>query len=101
MRNVLGEAGMIGGTRVASWTDWIDAIVLHPVAGWAVLAAMMVSLFVSIFSIASYPMEWIDSGFTWAGQLLEIQMPAGILRDLFVNGIGCLRDSRGKQGCNN
>ena len=78
---------MIGGTRVASWTDWIDAIVLHPVAGWGVLAAMMVSLFVSIFSIASYPMEWIDSGFTWAGQLLESQMPAGILRELFVNGI--------------
>ena len=87
VRNVLGEAGMIGGTRVASWTDWIDAIVLHPVAGWGVLAAMMVSLFVSIFSIASYPMEWIDTGFTWAGQLLESQMPAGILRELFVNGI--------------
>jgi len=87
VRNLLGEAGVMGNKRVASWTDWIDAAVLHPVAGWGVLAVMMLSLFVSIFSIASYPMDWIDAGFTWAGQALETQMPAGVLRDLLVNGV--------------
>lgn len=47
----------------------------------------MLSLFVSIFSIASYPMDWIDAGFTWAGQAIENRMPAGVLRDLLVNGV--------------
>lgn len=87
VRNVLGAAGVLGGSRIATWTDRIDAIVLHPVAGWGVLAGMMMTLFISIFSIASYPMEWIDAGFSWTGLFLEQHMPAGVLRELLVNGV--------------
>ena len=87
VRNVLGSTGVLGGVRIATWTDRIDAIVLHPVAGWGVLAGMMMTLFISIFSIASYPMEWIDAGFSWTGLFLEQRMPAGVLRELLVNGV--------------
>lgn len=87
VREVLGEAGVRAGVRVASWTDWIDAVVLHPIAGWAVLGGMMFTLFASIFSIAAYPMEWIEASFTWTGQFLELRLPEGVLRELLINGI--------------
>ncbi|NBS13615.1 MAG: ferrous iron transport protein B [Verrucomicrobia bacterium] len=87
LRDVLHQAGVGQGWREVGWTDRIDTLVLHPVAGWGVLAGMMMALFVSIFSIASYPMEWIDSGFSALGQLVLTRMPAGIFRDLLVDGV--------------
>ena len=32
-------------------------------------------------------MEWIDAGFSALGQLVQTQMPAGIFRDLLVDGV--------------
>ena len=87
LQNVLKEAGIGSGISGGSWTDWIDAVVLHPVAGWGVLAGMMMALFVSIFSIASYPMEWIDAGFSTLGLWLQGWMPPGIFCDLLVDGV--------------
>ena len=87
LRDILGQAGVGHGWKEVGWTDRIDALVLHPVAGWGILAGMMMTLFISIFSIASYPMEWIDAGFSALGQLVQTQMPAGIFRDLLVDGV--------------
>ncbi len=87
LRDVLHQAGVGQGWGEVGWTDRIDALVLHPVAGWGVLAGMMMALFISIFSIASYPMEWIDAGFGALGQLVQAQMPAGVFRDLLVDGV--------------
>jgi ferrous iron transport protein B len=87
VRKMLGEAGIGSGKLGGTWTDWIDAVVLHPVAGWAVLFGMMLTLFVSIFSIAAYPMGWIDGAFTWLGGAIQNALPAGMLRDLLIDGI--------------
>jgi len=48
---------------------------------------MMMALFISIFSIASYPMEWIDAGFSALALRLQGWMPPGILCDLLVDGV--------------
>ena len=87
LQNVLREAGVGVGMNGGNWTDWIDAAVLHPVAGWGILAGMMMALFVSIFSIASYPMSWIDAGFAHLGGWLQVVMPGGLFRDLLVDGV--------------
>jgi len=87
LQNVLKEAGVGVGMSGGNWTDWIDAAVLHPVAGWGILAGMMMALFVSIFSIASYPMSWIDAGFAHLGGWLQGVMPSGLFRDLLIDGI--------------
>lgn len=87
LKQVLGEAGIGSGKMVGSWTDWIDAVVLHPVAGWGVLVGMMMILFIFIFSIASYPMDWIDAGFIWIGTAIQGAMPAGLFRDLLIDGV--------------
>jgi len=87
LREMLGKAGIGHGHVKMTWTDRIDALVLNPVAGWGVLAGILMLLFSSIFSIAVYPMEWIDTGFAAAGQWIQESMSAGLFRDLLVDGV--------------
>ncbi|NDD56934.1 MAG: GTP-binding protein, partial [Verrucomicrobia bacterium] len=53
LREMLGKAGIGHGHVKMTWTDRIDALVLNPVAGWGVLAGILMLLFTSIFSIAA------------------------------------------------
>jgi ferrous iron transport protein B len=87
LKEMLGQAGVGHGHGHLTWTDRIDALVLNPVAGWGVLAGILMALFTSIFSIAAYPMEWIDSGFAAAGEWVTAILPAGMFRDLLVDGV--------------
>jgi len=87
LKEMLGQAGVGHGHGHLTWTDRIDALVLNPVAGWGVLAGILMALFTSIFSIAAYPMEWIDTGFSAAGEWVTASLPAGMFRDLLVDGV--------------
>ena len=87
LKEMLGQAGVGHGHAHLTWTDRIDALVLNPVAGWGVLVGILMLLFTSIFSIAAYPMDWIDAGFSAAGEWMQGAMPAGLFRDLLVDGV--------------
>jgi len=82
-REVIRRTGPAGGGA----TEKIDAVVLHPVWGFVVLAAVMGALFYSIFSLAVPPMDWIDAGFNRLARVVEAAMPVGDLRGLVVDGI--------------
>ena len=73
--------------REGTKTDRVDAVLTHPVLGLVAFALVMAALFWVIFRLASYPMDWIDMLFAGLGGMLEGAMPAGILRDLLVNGV--------------
>ena len=68
-------------------TQRLDDLLTHKVWGWFVFFGMMILMFVSIFTIASYPMDWIAAGFDAASQWIQGAMPAGDLRDLLTDGI--------------
>jgi len=75
------------GHEIAQNTsDKIDAVVTHPVGGWAVLGVLMTVLFFSIFTWASYPMDLIDWAFGALAGWVADAMPAGDLRDLITDG---------------
>lgn len=81
---IVGQAA--GAAAGPSRSDKIDAVVTHPVWGWLVLGAIMVLLFLSIFTFAEYPMALIEG---WAGGLsdwVKGAMAAGDLRDLITDG---------------
>ncbi|HEX4024991.1 MAG TPA: ferrous iron transporter B [Steroidobacteraceae bacterium] len=65
----------------------LDAIVMHPVAGPALLAVLLFLIFQAVFSWAQAPMDWISAGFDAAGNALQGVMSAGPLRSLLVNGV--------------
>ena len=68
-------------------TEKIDQVVLHPVVGPILLAALMFLVFQAVFSWAALPMEMIKGGVDGAGQWLSAQMGDGMLRSLLVEGI--------------
>ena len=70
----------------ASASDRIDAVVTHPVWGWLVLGAIMAALFLSIFTFAQVPMEWIGDHMAALADAVKHAMPPGDLRDLVTDG---------------
>jgi ferrous iron transport protein B len=68
-------------------SDRIDRVLLNPLLGLGIFAAVMTGLFYSLFVLAQYPMGWIEGIFSWGGKLIESNMGAGVLRDLLANGV--------------
>lgn len=68
-------------------TDRIDNVVLHPVAGPAILAVLMFLIFQAVFSWAAAPMDFITGTVEGFGALVGEHMADGILRSLLVDGI--------------
>ncbi len=76
------QTGATGPTT----SDKIDAVATHPVWGWLTLGAVMTLLFLSIFTLAEYPMNFIDDQVASLGDWVKDRMPAGDLRDLITDG---------------
>jgi len=68
-------------------TDRWDRVLVHPVWGWVILLGILAGLFMTIFSVATYPMDWINAGFGWLGEQVKARMAAGDLRSLITEGI--------------
>ena len=71
----------------SAWTDKLDDIFTHPVAGVAAFLVVMLSLFVLIFWAAKIPMDLIDHLFATTGAWIGAKLPAGDLQSLVVNGV--------------
>ncbi|PHP65932.1 ferrous iron transporter B [Zhengella mangrovi] len=69
------------------WTGRIDAVLLHPVAGIAILLAVLFLMFQAVFSWATVPMDLIAAGFDWLAGTLRAILPDGLLTSLLVDGI--------------
>jgi ferrous iron transport protein B len=68
-------------------SDRIDEVVTHHVWGWVTLVAVMIAMFMSIFTLAEYPMQAIDFVVSLTADAVRGAMPPGDLRDLFADGI--------------
>ena len=77
------------GTRLMSlrFTEAIDGWLTHPVFGLLFFVVIMAALFISIFSIAQYPMTWIEAGFGFAGNVMGRILPPGDVNSFVVNGL--------------
>jgi len=69
-----------------SISDRIDRAAMHPLWGWLVLGCIMTVMFLSIFTLAEYPMSWIDGAVAALGSWVKDVMPPGDLRDLLTDG---------------
>ena len=73
--------------RTAALDDAIDRVVLHPVLGLAVLAAVMFLIFQAVFSWAKPVQDAIDAGIATLGTNLGNALPPGALQSLLVDGV--------------
>jgi ferrous iron transport protein B len=65
----------------------IDAIVMHPVWGLVILAALLFLVFQAVFSWAAVPMDAIRESLAVAGAWVTTHMAEGPLRSLLVDGV--------------
>jgi ferrous iron transport protein B len=85
-RRILGVIGYREPARQRT-LERLDAVVLHPVAGLAVLAALLFAIFQAVFSWAAVPMDMIDAAVAGTGEWLQAVLPPGPLRSLLVDGV--------------
>ncbi len=67
--------------------DALDRLVLHPLWGMVVLAAVLFLMFQAVFSWAQVPMDAIKAAVDAAGALLRSILPQGVLQSLLVDGV--------------
>ncbi|WP_306394552.1 ferrous iron transporter B [Telluria beijingensis] len=68
-------------------TEKVDNVVLHPVAGPIILAALMFLIFQAVFSWAGTPMDLIEAGVGALGEFVGDLLGEGLLHSLIVDGI--------------
>jgi ferrous iron transport protein B len=69
------------------WTQIIDTVVLHPVVGPIILAAMLFIIFQAVFAWATPFADAIDSGFSALGDIVKTRLPDTILRSFLTDGV--------------
>ncbi len=69
------------------WTRRIDGVLTHPVAGFLAFALVMYALFEALFAWSEPLIEVIERGVSMAQGGLVAVLPAGVFRDLIVDGI--------------
>lgn len=70
-----------------SLTHKLDEVLTHRLWGYLIFLIILFAIFQTIFFLAAFPMEWIETSFVWLTEKVNYHLPPGELTDLFVNGI--------------
>ncbi|MDR1708228.1 MAG: ferrous iron transporter B [Candidatus Accumulibacter sp.] len=86
VRNILRRLGL---DEIVPHTpsDRIDRVVLHPLLGPLLLAALLFLVFQAVFAWAEAPIGWIEDGMAWLGARVGGLLPEGWLKSLVVDGV--------------
>lgn len=69
-----------------SFSEKVDRILTHRIAGPIIFLLIFALIFQSIFTWAEVPMNAIESAINWFGQQVSTIMPDGVLKNLIVDG---------------
>ena len=64
-----------------------DRILTHPVLGYLIFFLLLLFIFQSVFTLAAYPMDWIDGSFADLSAWLSETLPPGLFTRLLSEGI--------------
>jgi ferrous iron transport protein B len=86
VRRILGA---VGADRLngVTFSDRLDALVLHPALGPLILAVILFLVFQAVFAWAQVPMDEIRLGVAAFGNWLGSALPDSLIKDLLVNGV--------------
>jgi ferrous iron transport protein B len=65
----------------------IDAFLTNKIFAFPLFLAFMWVMFYTTFRLGEFPMNWIDSGVSYLMNFIGTSMPAGMLKDLLIDGI--------------
>ena len=73
--------------RPDTLTGRVDAVLLHPAAGLAILLGLLFLMFQAVFTWAGPPADLIEAGVAWLGVQVGTLLPDGLIRSLIVDGL--------------
>lgn len=73
--------------KETSRSEKIDKILVHPVFGYLIFAAILLVIFQFIYAFSSIPMDFIDATFANLSDWTVSVMPKGIFTELLTQGI--------------
>jgi len=76
-----------GNQHIPPIQNRIDKILIHPLYGMVIFSAIMFLIFQSIFSWAEVPMNLLERGFVFFGEVVGTYLPESWFRELLTNGI--------------
>lgn len=68
-------------------TTRLDAVLLHPVAGLAILLCILFVMFQAVFTWAQPLMDLISAGFGALGAVVHTALPVGLLQSFIEDGV--------------
>ena len=83
----LSKLATLSETPVRRWTQAIDNVVLHPVLGPIILAAILFTMFQGVFSWAEPFVALIEGGLAGVQSLVTAAVPDGLLRSAINDGL--------------
>src|SRR3546814_12430079 len=83
----IARVATLAETPVRRWTQRVDAVVLHPVAGFLILLALMFVMFQAVYAWSEAPIGWIEDGIAALQVVAADALPDGFLRGLIVDGL--------------
>jgi ferrous iron transport protein B len=84
---VVSPTPVLNYARKPHFSERLDRILIHKVWGLLIFAAVMATLFISIFWLAQPIMDAMGNFFTWLGNVTTAKMADGSLKDLITQGI--------------
>ncbi|MDP3746272.1 MAG: ferrous iron transporter B [Phenylobacterium sp.] len=70
-----------------TWTGRVDAVLLHPVLGLAILFSLLFLMFQAVFTWATPAMDGIEAAFGWLGGLVGQFVTNDLARSLIADGV--------------
>jgi ferrous iron transport protein B len=70
-----------------SRSNKIDKWLTHPIIGYLFFFVLLLLIFQSVFTLASYPMDWIDGGMTYLSEWVGSHLPKGLFTQLLAEGV--------------
>ncbi len=83
----LAAAAVVSETPARRWAQLIDGVALHPVAGPAILAALLFLMFQAVFAWSQWPIELLEGVLATADDTVRGGVGEGFLRSLLTDGL--------------
>lgn len=86
--HAIAAKAIVEERETVNWTRRIDSVLLHPIAGFVILLALLFVIFQAVFSWSAGPIGWIEDGFEALASGVAAVLPPGLLH-LFDSARGC------------
>lgn len=89
IHGALKEAGYETGHDKDTYrtTHVIDRFITNRYLGFPIFLLLLFVMFSVTFYIGLYPMDWIEAGVAWLGEIISTTMPDGPLKAMLVDGV--------------